>query len=295
MNSTHLFNYNFFLENLKKSKALLIFLFILLPLFTILTLSATVGENEMVVSFEELGVFNILFMYIIPVVLSIQLFNFVFKKKSADFIGSMPLSRKSIFVTNTIGGIVVLILLQAITTITCLVFFAFSPAIMFWGMIWDAFLFFTVSYIFVFVVSNLAISFSGNLFATFVSILLILFLVPFTISCARIDSYSYDGSLNYNLVKNQSGTAIEYYETLNYTAPSLLVANILNGQSIFEYSSRSIIKMLILTIIYILIGLKLFKNKKYEMAEESYELYTLINKIPNFGAFYGLYGFNTTI
>ena len=31
--------------------------------------------------------------------------------------GSMPLSRKSIFVTNTIGGIVVLILLQAITPV----------------------------------------------------------------------------------------------------------------------------------------------------------------------------------
>jgi len=269
MNSTHLFNYNFFIENIKKSKALLIFLFILLPLFTILTLSAVANGNEMVVTFEELGVFNIIFMYIIPVVLSIQLFNYTFKKKSADFIGSMPISRKSIFITNTIGGILLLVLLQAITTISSLIFLAISPAVLFSGMIWDVFLFFTISYIFVFVVSNLAISFSGNIFATFVSILLILFLVPFIITCSRINSNNYDGTMNYKLSQNQS--EIEYYEELNYTAPSLLIASIVNGKGTYDYNSISVIKMLILTIIYFFIGLKLFKNKKYEMAEESYE------------------------
>ena len=47
--------------------------------------------------------------FILPIIISICLFNYIYKKKSVDFINSMPISRKSIFITNTILGIIIII------------------------------------------------------------------------------------------------------------------------------------------------------------------------------------------
>jgi len=53
--------------------------------------------------------------------------------------------------------------------------------IIFDSMVWDVFMFFTLGYIFVFTVSNLAMSFSGNKFSQIVATCLILFLIPLVI------------------------------------------------------------------------------------------------------------------
>ena len=85
MSLTHLFNSHFFIQNLKKSKAMIIFISLLLPVFSMLVLNVIKTNSEYAVEFYELGLFNILFMYVIPVVLSIQLFNYVFKEKKLWF------------------------------------------------------------------------------------------------------------------------------------------------------------------------------------------------------------------
>lgn len=269
MNLTHLFNMNYFIQNLKKSKAVIIFISLLLPVFTLLTLNIYNESYENVVQFAGLGAPNIFFMYIIPVVLSIQLFNYVFKKKSCDFIGSMPISRKTIFVTNTIGGIVLLTLMQLVTAILSLVFSkVFSTNIIFGSMIWDIFIFFTISYIFVFVVTNLAISFSGNVFATIVSTLLILFFIPYIMTFSKINALE---NLYFDSYRIDTDNAVvEYYKPFNFTAPSMLF-DVSTSDGKYEYNTSSVVKMAVLSILYFAIGLILFNRKKFEMAEESYE------------------------
>ena len=118
MNLMKLFNFKFLMQNIKKSKALIILLTIVVPMFTsIMLLSIDVNYA---LPFWELSIINIIGMYIIPIVLSMTLFNYVYKKNSVDFIGSMPLSRNTIFLTNTIGGIAIIIIMQLITLISTL-------------------------------------------------------------------------------------------------------------------------------------------------------------------------------
>ena len=47
---------------------------------------------------------------------------FVFKKKSVDFTLSMPVTRKQIFVTNTIGGIAILVMMIIMNVLLMLLF-----------------------------------------------------------------------------------------------------------------------------------------------------------------------------
>ena len=110
MSLKKLFNLDYFLQNIKKSKMSILLFLLVVPIFTSL-LIITAGEELMDVSFLGLGGFNIFFMYITPFILSLSLFGYVYKKRSADFMCSMPISRKSVFTTNTIGGILLIILM----------------------------------------------------------------------------------------------------------------------------------------------------------------------------------------
>ena len=113
MNLTKLFNFKFLKQNFKKSKGLLVLFLSLVPAFTFLVIM--LSGNEIVqepIDQIELSVINILGLFIVPIVLSISLFGYAFKRKSIDFINSMPINRKTIFLTNTLAGIVFLFLLN---------------------------------------------------------------------------------------------------------------------------------------------------------------------------------------
>lgn len=268
MHSTKLFNFKYLMQNFKKSKGLIILLTILVPMFTSIMLISIDGTYA--IKFIELSAVNIVGMYIIPIVLSMALFNYVYKKPSVDFVGSMPLSRKTIFLTNTLGGIALIFVMQLLNLI-CTLFLSqvLNSVIIFASMAWDIFIFFTISYIFVFTISNLAMSFSGNKFSQLVSICLITFLIPFLMmSCELLgeDYYYTSSSLTSSL---ESANNVEIEQNIYYTAPSYFFG-MLNGSQ-YEYQSESVVKMLVLSIVYIVIGLILFNRKKLEMAGESYE------------------------
>lgn len=262
MNLTKLFNVSYFLQNLKKSKAMIMLLMLLVPLFTSLAL---ITSNQNVWEFQELSGINMIGMYIIPVALSIELFSFVHKKSSADFMGSMPISRKCIFYTNTLGGMLLLTLIQLLTMV-CTLFLAriLGDIIIFTSMVWDIFVFFTVAYIFVFTVANLAMTFSGNRISQIVSSMLIIFLIPFLIGTGKL---YYE---NNNPSKYIEKTNLEIEDNFHFTAPNFIIDYVITGKY-FTYDSISVNKMLILSVIYIALGVFLFEKKKLEMAGESYE------------------------
>lgn len=265
MNLTKLFNGKYFLQNLKKSRALLILLMLLVPAFTSLVL---VSMDENVYRFSELSIIPMIFMYIIPVALSMTLFQHVFKKASADFIGSMPISRLSIFLTNTLGGALVLILIQFVTALCELLLSAILPRVMiFPGMIWDLFIYHSIAYIFVFTIANLAVTISGNRFAQIAVTALITFLVPFFLfmGCAE---YRYD----YLAIPETGTPQLTFAEPYHFTAPSYPMDLILTeGEFELEMDGIVIAKMIVLSIVYIALGAYLFQRKKLELAGESFE------------------------
>ena len=79
MNLKVLFNFRYFKENIRKSKGLLAFFLGVVPIINIIILISilTLGGDTLV-DFKSLSLSTYLGLYIIPIVLSISLFFFLF-------------------------------------------------------------------------------------------------------------------------------------------------------------------------------------------------------------------------
>ena len=167
-----------------------------IPLAIILIMLLTNNSNYLL-GFAEISIINIIGIYLLPIIISICLFNYIYKKKSVDFINSMPISRKSIFVTNTLLGIIIFIIMLLLNIIlTAIVTTIFNNPIPI-AMLFDYFWFFLVVYLFAFTATNLAMTISGNAITQIIVTLLLFFLVPFTsaYTIELANEYKYN---NYN-------------------------------------------------------------------------------------------------
>ena len=295
MNSTKLFNLNYLIQNIKKSKNVLAILTILLPILnTIILIMELTGNRNHILSFSEISITNIVGIYILPIVISICLFNYIYKRKSVDFINSMPISRKSIFITNTILGIIIFATMLLINTVltytTCLIFKSPIPFM----MLFDYFWFYLLVYIFAFTATNLAMTISGNAITQIVLTLLLFFLVPFmsfytTIleeqsgyssvnliecnedSCKPEKHYCYDNkNCETNKELNRYSLYLDKVVNPNYTTPFNLLAQTINYKSTIV-NTKSAIKMIILSIIYIIIAYFTFLKRKMEVTETTFK------------------------
>ena len=287
MNLKQLFNKNFFLENIKKSKGILAFLLGIVPLLNILTIIICLFNEFSILTFKEVSLVTHLGMYIIPIVLAVSLFGFLFKQKSVDFIMSKPISRKTIYFTNIIGGIIILTIFMLINTFIYGIFgILFSSLIIPFKLLIDYLIFYLISYIFMYTVISLAIVFSGNLITSIVVLLIILLIYPFsTLAWGYLtNSYSMhyikctDKScqpLNYECYSKECKEELKnnnYYFYLdkeigdNYTTPVKIFKGLNN-----IYSDKIIIKMVILSGLYLILGYKVFKKRKMEDNEISFK------------------------
>lgn len=264
MNLTKLFNFDYLIQNIKKSKSIIILLMLLLPTFSCLML-ISLNESSVTFNFPGWSAMNIVFMYLIPVALSVTLFDFVHKRTSADFMGSMPLSRKTIFATNTLGGGIIILAIQLVTAICTFIVSRFLNNILAFDiMILETFIYYTIGYFFVFVVSNLAMSFSGNAKSQIATTILILFIIPFLIS------YFTGAMITSSRYEYQIGYVEAIRSNMNLTIPSFFMDYMLTTDFI-QYNAVSIIKTIVVSIIYIILGYILFNKKKFELAGESFE------------------------
>ena len=95
MNLTSLFNFNYLKENIKKSKAIILLCMLLLPILNgiILLMHGSTGDNFVASIYDVSGI--ILFgMYVIPIVLSITLFSFIYKTYFIKFFLEIKIDNK---------------------------------------------------------------------------------------------------------------------------------------------------------------------------------------------------------
>lgn len=254
MNLTKLFNFKYFKENVKKSKAIIILSLLVLPFFTVLQLMNQKYIN--VFEFFDLAPLNMIFNIIVPFMLSLSLFGYVYDKKSVDFIGSMPISKKTIYTTNTIGGIVLIVLSQFLTFILSLIVSSFIKPIIFPQLILDTFLYQTVSYIFAFSVSNLAMSMVGNRMTQIALTILLVSLFPF------INVYITEiAGAGVNLTSDYIYSIHKEYDYF-ITPLSVMFTE--------SFSAYAVIKTIILSVVYSIIGGFVFVKRKLEKAGESF-------------------------
>ena len=206
----------------------------------------------------------------------------------------MPINKRQIFLTNTIGGMAIILIMQIINFIVMLlVSLIYSNIIVSYKMLFDILLMYSISYIFVFVCTNIAASVSSNKITTIVVTLLIMFLIPFISTFINSNAFTYYGNSDVKVEcvndsckpknyycdtvkceidkKNNIYTAnIRKYDNVTYTLPYEFIKDNLFG---FESDNRvntSIIKMIILSIIYIIVGTVLFSNKRFEIVGTSF-------------------------
>lgn len=300
MNLINLFNFNYLKQNLKKSKGALAVFIGIIPIINILSLfmmNDNYYTSNNVTTLANISIINFIGVFILPIVISICLFGYVFKKKSVDFVNSMPISRKSIFVTNTIGGIAILVLMNLINAVFIYILSSTLPNLLIPNsMIIDYFILWTVAYVFVFTVSNIAVSVSGNMITSLAVTALILFLVPFmhvfvtyglplnydseyiiecnSKDCSTEDYYGY-GTVTQNLAKENKYTMNLSRKVSNYDyviPTNFVFKSLFNINTNFKlYSTVSIIKTFILSLIYIVIGYFLFLKRKMEVSETSFK------------------------
>lgn len=301
MNSVKWFNLNYLIQNIKKSKGLLSVTLLSVPLLSILSLVISSKDLDYTnPTFTSLSLIAIIGMYIIPIIVSFTLFGFVFKRNKSDFINSMPLNRSTLFATNTIGGIALLILTILISTCLILITGSIFPNIIISkSQMIDYFFIWTITYTLIFTSSNLAISLSGNIITTIIVTILLLFLIPFTHSA--YNSFETNKELtitcqnneckpeNYTCLKDTKclqnsnkgiyqGSVI-YNESpkynLAYTYPSLIYMNYNN----YDITISQLAKSLILSIIYFAIGIYAYRKKQMEIIDTSFKSIHIHNTV----------------
>ena len=276
MNLIKLFNFKFMKQMLKKAKGQLIIFLLLVPIFTFLSLLVIYsGNTGGVLDYTSISIINFIGMYVIPVILSINLFNFIYKRASVDFINSMPINKKTIFCSNVLLGIILIIVMQLVNVLGILVFCAFKPEIvLFKELIWDSFIMTTISYIFVFTATNLAMCLSGNVITQIIMTCLIVFFVPFFMNNLNnnifdMDIGGYVLELDGPVLNGNENIQLMKFDMYNETMPyRTLKCMFCYGVSL--YNSISIIKMFVLSIVYTAIGAILFEKRKFENLGESF-------------------------
>jgi len=297
MNLTSLFNIPFLKENIKRSKATILLLIFLIPVINVIIyLMAATNSGVFMPTIMELEPLSIIGMYLMPVILSITLFSFIYKRKSSDFVMSFPISKKQIFMSNTLGGLLIILISNIVNYLFLLIAtLLLNNVLIDYKMLFDLFLLWTVGYIFVFTCTTIAVAISSNKLTTIVVTLLVVFLIPFTHNFIVSDTFKGDTLyINQTYCNNDKCRPQNYecydisceinknndiyvdtfyhevYEDTNYTLPYTLLFQGLFGIG-NPNINKSTIKMFLLSIIYIIIGLILFMKRKFEVVETSFK------------------------
>lgn len=294
MNSKTCLHLKYIFQNLKKSRSILALILFLFPL--IASLIQLADTNMGVVDlFGSSGLIT-LGMFVIPILLSLLLFSFLYKRKKVDFIIGMPLSRKQIFISNTLAGIVLIILMFLMNILFLFLFSCFNQNIVLnSSMVLDYLLVYGLGYISVFTTTNVAMSLVGNTMTQIIVTLLLLFLIPFFMifhqqvlngptrlveydcSGTTCEQIAYDQCVEQTGIENCDEQAKEnyYYTTLNKgqeyhgMVSTQAVITFVSGTTL-TYDTTMLLKTFLWSIVMIFVGFFTFQKRKMEQCETSF-------------------------
>lgn len=288
MNLMKYFNYNYMIQNLKKSKSILIFFLGLIPIASIFSYLVLISNTSLYnITLEAISIIHYFGIYFIPILLSLCLFGFIYKKKQVDFTLSMPLSRKTIFTTNTITGILLLILMVTFSALGIYIVNLFTDFIIPFRMIIDYILIWSITYIFVFILTNIAMSISGNGITQFIVTMLLLFFIPFLIDCIQYSNpfYGVGDDANLCITSIDNCYYIENYKQANFTLPYNNIRIFLFAKWQPLYNIVSLLKMVIISIIGFIVGKVFYVKRKMEINETSFstlEIHNIVKALTMF-------------
>ena len=265
-------NFKYLYQNFKKSKTLLLFILVLIPIINIWMVGTNIISKDYVVDFSMLYKLSNIIAFILPTALAFILMGFVFKRKTVDFVMSKPISKKQIFISNFIGGFGFILVILLINSIGFIFLNLFTSLFIPFSVILDYFCYSLVTYMFIFIISLLAIAISGNISGTFVVFLLLL------LFGASISYINYD-------IKDKNTNVYYISESESYKADltyDYTLITPLNYYRYETYNTNSIIKTLVLSVVYLGLAYIIFNKKLMENSEVSFKNKYLYNIIKIF-------------
>ena len=262
-------NFKYLYQNFKKSKTLLLFILVLVPIINIWMVGTNIISKDYVVDFSMLYKLSNIIAFILPTALAFILMGFVFKRKTVDFVMSKPISKKQIFISNFIGGFGFILVILLINSIGFIFLNLFTSLFIPFSVILDYFCYSLVTYMFIFIISLLAIAISGNISGTFVVFLLLL------LFGASISYINYD-------IKDKNTNVYYISESESYKADltyDYTLITPLNYYRYETYNTNSIIKTLVLSVVYLGLAYIIFNKKLMENSEVSFKNKYLYNII----------------
>ena len=262
-------NFKYLYQNFKKSKTLLLFILVLIPIINIWMVGTNIISKDYVVDFSMLYKLSNIIAFILPTALAFILMGFVFKRKTVDFVMSKPISKKQIFISNFIGGFGFILVILLINSIGFIFLNLFTSLFIPFSVILDYFCYSLVTYMFIFIISLLAIAISGNISGTFVVFLLLL------LFGASISYINYD-------IKDKNTNVYYISESESYKADltyDYTLITPLNYYRYETYNTNSIIKTLVLSVVYLGLAYIIFNKKLMENSEVSFKNKYLYNII----------------
>ena len=267
MNLMKFFNFKFLKEEIKSKSQLIYSILALLPILQIFYFVLQLANhNYGIVSFSSLGGLSKIACFIIPFILAYALFGFLHKKNSVDFYLSKPIERKTMYFTNIIGGLFLIIILLLLNSIVMLLFNIFTPFAIPFKLIIDYFVFYTASFSFVFMITSLSIILAGNFLSTIVVLLLISLMYPFTTLVDIAMNQNHNVYLELDNCEEDDCNQ-KLYPSLNEYNYTTIYSPLMN----VSYDSKSVLKTYFLTIIYIGLGYLAFEKRKMEDNECSFK------------------------
>ena len=159
-------------------------------------------DSEVAVfDFSTFAFFIALIICVIPPVLSITLFSWVYKRKKVDFVASMPLNKRTICISNTLLGVAFIIVSCILYVSSTAIGVAMSGKLFFAKQFLDIFVYTLLAMLFIFGICNLAMSKAGNVVTQLILIGLLLFLIPtgvrvYQYELERYSTYTIEGTGN---------------------------------------------------------------------------------------------------
>lgn len=296
-----LFNYKYFFQNIKKSASVLALFIGIIPILNVIIFLLLVSgsPNGFLATLSNLSILLFIGMYIIPLILAYTLYNFMFKRKSIDFIGSMPISKKSIYLTNTLGGSLLLSVMLLLTiSLIGLTSLLLPNVYLTFPLLFDLFVIFLVGYLFMYSIITLAFSVVGNFITGLAVALLLLFLLPYfqiyKNSIVYSGYYSNDAYIvchdeacipdnytcyeyDYSCLEHQRKNEYRFYlyESANTNIPIFSIAPLfaffgVEGVKWVAFDKGQLFTTGLLTLFYFTIGYFIYKRRKLEHCETSF-------------------------
>lgn len=274
MNLTKCFNYKFFKENFKKSKSILIFSLGIVPLLNfIFLLILALNSSKSVIIFSELSMITMLGSLVVPTVLAFSFFTFLFKQNSVDFYMSKPIKKSTMYLTNILGSLILLILFMLINSLVFGIINLTTSLVIPINIIIDYFCYWLSAYFLIFGIWVLAITLSGNALTSIIIVLLIFLMYPFL--AIFHDFLINDSDMHYILYFNSQEINLNPRENFLFNS---IISFVTNG----VYNTGCMVKSFLLSLAYLALGYLGFTKRKMENNEGTFnnpKIYYLVKSL----------------